>query len=51
MTAHSKYNKVDRDSICPGTNAGHIPTTFEEVIEGHHVKIHTVCRNCRAHIK
>jgi hypothetical protein len=47
---NAQYKWVDRDSICPNTGKGHIPTTREQMIEGNHMKVHTVCRNCGAHI-
>lgn len=39
------YRTVDRDSLCPVTKAGHIPTTMERMEDGNHLRFH-VCKNC-----
>lgn len=39
------YRYVDRDSTCPTTGKGHIPTTVERMDDGQHVRLH-VCKNC-----
>jgi len=44
------YRSVDRDSICPSTGKGHIPSTLERIVDGVHVRFHA-CKNCGDVIK
>lgn len=44
-TTKAHYRQVDRDSVCPATGKGHIPTTMERMAGDVHVKQH-VCKNC-----